>query len=168
VNVRSPPGSHRHSLTATTAILALMNLIIGGSLPGIPSVHASSLIARAKPGRRSVRPIAVGEVWGRLASLCVMAACQDAGVVLAFRQLRVGVLGGSQSVGHALQSGRHVPRVVRRPGDVTLQLDFRNASNSVSRQALLQAVASLAPRLLLFAAWGAPICIQLADLEEQG
>jgi hypothetical protein len=36
---------------------------------------------------------------------------------------------------------------------VTLQLDFRNAFNSVSRTALLQAVASRAPRLLPFAPW---------------
>jgi hypothetical protein len=39
-----------------------------------------------------------------------------------------------------------------RPGDVTLQLDLWNAFNSVSRTALLQAVASRAPRLLPFAA----------------
>jgi hypothetical protein len=37
--------------------------------------------------------------------------------------------------------------------DMTLQLDFRSAFNSVSQTALLQAVASLEPRLLPFAAW---------------
>jgi hypothetical protein len=137
-----------NSPTATTAILALMNLIISGTLPDIPSLHASALIALAKPGGRGVRPIAIGEVWVRLASLCAMAACQDAGPALAPLQLGVGVPGGSQSVGHALRSGLSCC-----PGDVTLQLDFRNAFNSVSRTALLQAVASRAPRLLPFAAW---------------
>jgi hypothetical protein len=50
------------------------------------------------------------------------------------------------------------------PGDVTLQVDFRNAFNSVSRQALLQAVASRAPHLLPCAAricWShGPLVIQ--------
>jgi hypothetical protein len=54
----------------------------------------------------------------------------------------------SQSVGHALRSGLSCCH-----GYVTLQLDFQNAFNSVSRTALLQAVASRAPRLLPFAAW---------------
>jgi hypothetical protein len=131
------------SPTATTAILALMNLII----PDIPSLHASALIALAKPGGRGVRPIAIGEVWVRLASLCAMAACQDAGPALAPLQLGLGVPGGSQSVGHARRSDLSCC-----PGDVTLQLDFWSAFNSVSRTALLQAVASRAPRLLPFAA----------------
>jgi hypothetical protein len=125
-----------------------MNLIISGTLPDIPSLHASALIALAKPGGRGVRPIAIGEVLVRLANLCAMAACQDAGPALAPLQLRVGVPGGSQSVGHALRSGLSCC-----PGDVILQLNFRNAFNSVSRTALLQAVASRAPRLLPFAAW---------------
>jgi hypothetical protein len=34
-----------------------------------------------------VRPIAIGEVWVRLASLCATAACQDAGPALAPLQL---------------------------------------------------------------------------------
>jgi hypothetical protein len=53
------------SPTATTAILALMNLIISGYLPGIPSLHASALIAFAKPRGRGARPIAIGKVWVR-------------------------------------------------------------------------------------------------------
>jgi hypothetical protein len=47
------------SPTATTAILALMNLIISGTLPDIPSLYASALIAFAKPGGHGVRPIAM-------------------------------------------------------------------------------------------------------------
>jgi hypothetical protein len=77
-----------------------------------------------------------------------MAACQDAGLALAPLQLGVSVPGVSQSVGHALRLGLSCC-----PGDVTLQLDFRNAFNCVSWTALLQAAASQAPRLLPFAAW---------------
>jgi hypothetical protein len=42
------------SPTVTTAILALTNLIIGGCLPDIPSLHASAFIALVKPGGRGV------------------------------------------------------------------------------------------------------------------
>jgi hypothetical protein len=136
------------SPTATTAILALINLIISGIPLDIPAFHASARIALTKPGGSGLRPIAIGEVWVRLASLCAMAACQDAGPALAPLQLGVSVPGDSQSVSHTLWSGLSCC-----PGDVTLQLDFRNTCNSVSRTALLQAVASRAPRLLPFAAW---------------
>jgi hypothetical protein len=78
-----------------------------------------------------------------------MAACREAGLALAPLQLGVDALGGRpQSVGHALWSG-----LLCCPGDVTLQLDFQNAFNSMFQQALLQAVASRAPRLLPFASW---------------
>jgi hypothetical protein len=124
-----------------------------------------------------VRPIAIGEVWVRLASLCAMAACQDAGLALAPLQLGVGVPGGSQSVGHALRSGLSCC-----PGDVTLQLDFRNLYNSVSRTALLQAVASSKRRAYRqvfsalpfvpmsvesFGRLGAPALTLLGDLADQ-
>jgi hypothetical protein len=45
------------SPSATTAILALMNLFISGILPDIPSLHASALIALAKPARSAVGPV---------------------------------------------------------------------------------------------------------------
>jgi hypothetical protein len=94
-----------------------------------------------------VRPIAIGKVWVHLASLCAMAAYQYAGPDLIPLQLGVDVPEGSQSVSHALRADLSCC-----PGQVTLQLDLRNAINIVSRQALLQAVDSSAPRLLPFAA----------------
>jgi hypothetical protein len=67
-----------------------MNLIISGILPDIPSLRTSALIALTKPGGSGVRPIAIGKVWVRLASLCAMDACQDAGPALVPLQLGVG------------------------------------------------------------------------------
>jgi hypothetical protein len=142
-HIRAATGT---SPTATSAILDLLNLLMGGHLPDLPSLIASALIALEKPGGLGVRPIAIGEVW--LAGLCAMAACPDTVPVLAPVQLGVGVPGGSQCVGHALRAG-----LFCCPNDVTLQLDFQNAFNSVSRQALLQAVACRAPGLLPFASW---------------
>ncbi|NJL35151.1 MAG: hypothetical protein HC893_16485 [Chloroflexaceae bacterium] len=51
-------------------------------------------------------------------------------------------------MGHAIRAG-----VRARPDDVTLQLDWSNAFNSLSRQSMLNAVALRAPQLLRFAAW---------------
>jgi hypothetical protein len=81
-------------------------------------MSASALIALEKPGGRGVQPIAVDEVWLRLASLCAIAACPDTGPALAPLQLSVGVLGRSQCVGHALHAVLSC-----FPDDVTLQLD---------------------------------------------
>jgi hypothetical protein len=144
-HIRAATGT---SPTATSAILDLLNLLVGGHLPDLPSLSASALIALEKSGGLGVRPIAIGEVWLCLASLCAMAACPDIGRALAPLQLGVGVPRGSQCVGHALRAGLSCC-----PNDVTLQLNFQNASNSVSRQSLLQAVACRALRLLPFAAW---------------
>jgi hypothetical protein len=62
----SAPGlsgwTYDHLRAATgaspTATSTLMNLLISGCLPDIPSLHASTLIALAKPGGRGVRAIA--------------------------------------------------------------------------------------------------------------
>jgi hypothetical protein len=80
-----------------------------------------------------------------------MTACLDAGSSLTSLQLRVGVPGRGQCVDHALRSG-----LTCCPGTVTLQLDFHNSCNSVSQQALLQAVAMQSPRLLPS---GAPLAL---------
>jgi hypothetical protein len=54
-----------------------INLILGGALPRCASLLDGCLIALSKPcldGQpEGIRPIAVGEVWLRLASLCAVA-----------------------------------------------------------------------------------------------
>ena len=77
-----------------------------------------------------------------------MAACPDAGRILAPLQLGVGVRGGSQLVGHALRAG-----MAADPDCVTVQLDYRNAFNTLARGAMLAAVAKRQPSMLPFAAW---------------
>jgi hypothetical protein len=127
-HIRAATGT---SPTATSAIFELLNLLVRGHLPNLPSLSASALIAIEKPGGRGVRPIAVGEVWLRLASLCAMAACPDTWPALAHLQLGVGITGGSQCVGHVLRVSLSCCS-----DEMTLQLDFQNAFNSASRQAL--------------------------------
>ena len=135
------------------AVLALVNAILAGDLPEWEWFTASRLVPLVKkaahPGAlQGVRPIAIGEVWARLVSMCAMAACPNIGPSLAPLQVGVGVRGGAQVLGHAIRAG-----VKAHPEDVTLQLDFKNAFNMIHRGAMLQAVASRAPQLLKFAQW---------------
>jgi hypothetical protein len=51
-------------------------------------------------------------------------------------------------LGHAMRAG-----LLSHPEDVTMQLDFRSAFNSLSREAMLKAVAHRAPQLFKFADW---------------
>ena len=137
------------SCDALNAAIRLVNAIVRGTLPHLPDLLDSTLIAQEKPGSNSgVRPIAIGETWVRLAGLCAMAASPGIGPGLAPLQLGVGVRGGSQCMGHAIRAG-----IAADPGCVTVQLDWRNAFNTVSREAMLKAVAQRAPGLLPFAAW---------------
>ena len=69
-----------------------------------------------------------------------MAACPGAGQALAPLQLGVGVRGGSQIIGHAISSG-----IAADPNCVTLQLDYRNAFNSICRSSMLKAVEKRVP-----------------------
>jgi hypothetical protein len=134
--------------SALGALLALVNAIVGGKLPHLPALLDCTLHAFEKPGGNGIRPIAVGEVFVRLAGLCAMASCPFAGPSLAPLQLGVGVKGGSQIIGHALRTG-----IAADSECVTVQLDFRNAFNSVRRGPMLDAIAQQEGALLAFAAW---------------
>ena len=109
------------------AILAFVNTCLQGDAPDCDQFRASRLIALFKKSHgsvleRGIRPIAIGEVWARLVSMCAMAACANIGPALAPLQVGVGVKGGAQVLGHAIRSG-----VMEHPEDVTLKLDFKNA-----------------------------------------
>lgn len=134
--------------SALEVTLHVINAIVSGALPHVPALLDSKLIGIEKPGGCGLRPIAIGEAWMRLAGLCAMAACPDAGRTLAPLQLGVGVSGGSHIIGHAISAG-----IAADPECVTIQLDWRNAFNSISRGAMLNAIAARQPTLLPFAAW---------------
>ena len=80
-----------------------MNYIVTSNLPDIPNLQACQLVPfRKKRTVHGVRPIAVGEVWLRLAAVCAMEACPTKGLSLLPLQCGVGVAGGAQCVGHAV------------------------------------------------------------------
>jgi hypothetical protein len=71
-----------------------------------------------------------------------------AGMELHPLQVAIGVPGGSGCSGHALHAG-----MLADAECVTIQVDFRNAFNSLPRDAALAAVSERAPNLLPFIQW---------------
>jgi hypothetical protein len=135
------------SSNARAAVLRFMQAMVRGDLPHLPRLLDARLLPLAKPSG-GVRPIAIGEVWYRLAALCALAACPNAGSSLAPLQVAVGVPGGSQIVGHALRAG-----ISADPGCITVQVDWQNAFNTLRRDCMLAAVEQRCPALLPMAAW---------------
>jgi hypothetical protein len=133
---------------ARAVVLRFVQALVRGDLPHLPRLLDARLLPLAKPHGRGVRPIAIGEVWYRLAALCALAACPNIGRSMAPLQLAVGISGGSQIVGHALRAG-----MAADPGCVTVQVDWRNAFNTVRRDRMLAAVAERCPALLPMVAW---------------
>lgn len=134
--------------SAIGAALELINAILAGGLPHLPELLDCNLIGLEKPGGNGLRPIAIGEVWLRIASRCAMASCPGAGQALAPLQLGVGVRGGSQIIGHALNTG-----IATNPDYATLSMDWKNAFNELDRGEMLKAVAKRQPSMLPYAVW---------------
>jgi hypothetical protein len=112
-----------------------------------PCLFNSRLLPIAKP-TGGILPIAIGKVWYRLAALCALAARPDAGKSLSPLQLGVGIRGGSQVAGHALQAG-----IAADPGCITVQIDWQNAFNTLRRDRMLAAVEERCQALLPMVAW---------------
>jgi hypothetical protein len=134
--------------SAFAELRAVIDIIVSGALPHVPELLDCRLIAVQKPGGRGIRPIAIGEALYRLAGLCAMRACPNAGCDLAPLQLGVGVSGGSPAVGHAVRA-----YLAANPDCVLVQVDAVNAFNSVDRSPLLAAVHRRYPGLFAFACY---------------
>jgi hypothetical protein len=108
------------SLEAENAMLELMSALVQGKLPHVPALLYSTLLPISKPCG-GIQPIAIGEVWYRLAGLCALSTCKDVGHSLAPLQLADGVqlAGGAQIVGHTLAAG-----IASEPDCVKIQLDL--------------------------------------------
>jgi hypothetical protein len=147
-----------HDDTAFDGGLWLINAQLAGTLPHSENLLASRLIPVSKltlaellmlpeGAVPDVRPIAIGEVWNRLAGLCALASLPGIGPSLQPHQLGVGVRGGAQIVGHAVRASSSNPETV------TMQVDVQNAFNSLSRQTLLNRVFEQVPALGPWAAY---------------
>jgi hypothetical protein len=102
---------------AKAMVLRLIQAVVRGDLPHLSRLLDARVLCIAKPAG-CIRPIGIGKVWYRLAALCALAACQEAGSSLSPLQVGVGVRGGSQIVVHALRAG-----IAADPGCVAVPID---------------------------------------------
>jgi hypothetical protein len=115
------------------AALRFINLLRSGSLPRSSFVLESVMVGLLKPTdgapNGSVRPIAIGEAWYRLAMLCALTDVGAAvGAGLAPVQEGVGTRGGVDAVAHAIATALEAD-----PLAVACAVDCENAFNTVSR-----------------------------------
>ena len=117
-------------------VIALLRDIINGDLPDDARqlLLASRLVALTKPNSDGYRPIAVGEVFYRLASIvAVKRVSTEAARLLAPHQYGMGVAAGAEKILHSVQHG--LADSDKRLA--LLQLDITNAFNTCDRARLL-------------------------------
>ena len=132
------------NLLTSDLLFEVCCLLAKGKLPSnvIPLIASSRLIALPK-GNGDVRPIAIGETLRRLTAKVICLQLRPS-FSSYFSPLQHGVAtrGGSEMLVH------HVQRLLEEnPEFGVLKTDVSNAFNSVSRQHLLQEVASHFPEL---------------------
>ena len=116
-----------------------------------PSLAGASLVALPKPNG-GVRPIAVGEILRRLTAKCLMEAVRDeARQHFAPVQLGVATAGGAEAAVHTARAWHE--RNAGHTGKILVKLDFKNAFNLVSRQAVLDSAALRFPALTRWVIW---------------
>jgi len=146
-----------------TSLTNFVNLVLSGGVPDPvrPCFFGASLIPFAKKGG-GVRPIAVGLTLRRMASkVAVSVVAPACAPALSPLQLGVGVRGGAEASVHAAR--RFVNSKSR--GCAFVELDFKNAFNSLRRDSMLEAVAAVCPSLLPYAAsaYAAPSHLWLGE-----
>ena len=117
----------------------LLQDIINGNLPDSikPFLLQSTLIGLDKSNGISIRPIAIGEIFYRIAATLALQTIRDAiSDLLKPIQLGVGVSGGCEAIIHNLQ---HLLEQSDHPV-AALAVDFKNAFNTISRRTVLESL----------------------------
>lgn len=124
----------------------------GQACPAAAAAFAGArLIALPKPNG-GVRPIAIGETLRRLTAKCLLGEVrQRAREYFWPAQVGVAVPGGGEVAVHTTRSW--VERHARPADQVLLKLDFKNAFNEVSRQAVLDTAQAQFPALARWVTW---------------
>ena len=136
-----------------TQLAAVVQLLAQGRAPSFvaPVLAGAGLVALPKPSG-GVRPIAVGEIFRRLTGKCLMALVQqEARTHFWPAQVGVAVKGGAEKAVHAVRAWAQ-----RHAGSATkalVKLDFTNAFNCISREAVLQQACTDFPALARWSVW---------------
>jgi hypothetical protein len=118
-------------------IIALLKDILNGNIPDAARQYllASRLVAITKPDSDSLRPIAVGELFYRLAAVIAVSRTRKAAAqLLSPHQYGVGVPSGAERIVHSMQYSL-TDRTAKR---AALKVDISNAFNSCDRALMLR------------------------------
>ena len=141
-------------------ITQLFNLILSGN-GGSSRLWNACCITPISKAKGGIRPIAVADTWMRLLSR-VVAGCfaESAGETLSPLQVGVGVSSGAEHIIHIAKAHAHVIASSPESNKVILQVDGRNAFNSIRRRFILDRILSdekFAPLARFFAwSYGSP------------
>ena len=134
-------------------LTAVVNLLAQGRACSsvAPLLAGAGLVAIPKPSG-GVRPIAVGELLRRLTAKCLMHVVRaEARDYLWPAQAGVAVQGGAEAAVHALRAW--VGRNAGSHDAVVVKIDFQNAFNTISRDAVLREARERFPALARWTTW---------------
>ena len=135
------------------SLTKLVNSASRGQLSSFvaPAFCRATLTALNKK-KNAIRPIAVGEALRHLLAKCISKELAiEAAELFGAKQLGVAVRGGAESIVQAIKITFEKKRIVKSGG--ILQIDFRNAFNSVKRSHLLGSTKLLMPSIMSFASF---------------
>ena len=143
------PQMGEFGVNLQTAIRAVIELILGGKVPqGVCQVLHGAALTALKKKTGGIRPIAVGNVWRRLAAKVVVQRVTPAlADFFSPQQVGVGKRGGAEAGAHAARIFCGAPHSTQK---AFLKLDFRNAFNEVRRDHMLGVVAQKFPQFSPF------------------
>ena len=143
------PGDQQSILAHLAEVVGLMaqGRVCGAAAPVLAG---ASLVAVPKP-RGGVRPIAIGDVLRRLTGKCLMRLVRDEATTCALHRLESESYSGSEAAVHTVRAW--LRRQASATDKVLVKLDFANAFNTVSRQAVLDAAVAHFPGLARWVAW---------------
>ena len=127
-----------------------LNQLLSGTAHSLlaPWLCGAPLTALKKPNSDGYRPIAVGEVYRRLASRLACEAVRHKlpSLLLPYGQVGVGIKGGLEAVIHSL---REMVEGMKDDGKMCiLKLDFMNVFNECDRSVFFGASSSIPPRAI--------------------
>ena len=149
-----------HSVECTAAnhsestLKATTRFVKTGSRGKFPSFVSKALcsawLTALSKNKRRVRPIAVSEILRRLIHKCLVKEAKSEAIELFDSiQLGVGVSGGKEAIIHSAKI-IYEKILIADSKEGVLQIDFRNAFNSVKRSHLLQAACDFIPGIAAF------------------
>lgn len=151
--INCPSGSQADR--TLRALTACVNNAAAGKLPleAASFFCGASLHAANKKTPGTYRPIAVGEVLRRLVAKCLaFKLSPQASTFLQPRQVGVKTRGGTEAVIHSVQAILNNPAIPANSKWV-VQIDFKNAFNTIDRSTFLAEVRKCLPGLSAFVEW---------------